>query len=52
MSETLQMWMEISFDVAYLIVIWGLVLVMDRRRDTVLPEDRAVASLYFGHFSC
>ena len=46
MTETLQMWIEILFDLAYLVVIWGLVLVMDRRRESVLPENRAVAKLF------
>ena len=50
MSETQQMWMEISFDLVYLVVVWGLVLLMDRRRESVLPENRAVAQWIFWAF--
>jgi hypothetical protein len=45
MSETARMWMEVSFNVAYLIVVWGLVLVMARRQGDVAPGDRQVARL-------
>jgi hypothetical protein len=45
MPETLLMWMEVSFDTIYLIVIWGLVLSMYRGRSDVRPEDRRVAKL-------
>ncbi|MEJ2209184.1 MAG: hypothetical protein P8129_09130 [Anaerolineae bacterium] len=43
MSETARMWMEITFNVAYLIVVWGLVAAMVLRRDEVEAEDRPVA---------
>ncbi len=39
------MWFEISFDVVYLLLIWGLVITMFRRRDTVRPANRQVALL-------
>jgi hypothetical protein len=45
MSETATMWMEILFNVAYLIVIWGLVITMKRREWAVAPEDLHVARL-------
>jgi hypothetical protein len=45
LSESIQVWMEIVFNVAYLIVVWGLVIVMALRRDDVAPEDRGVARL-------
>ena len=45
MTETMRMWTEISFNIAYLIVVWGLVATMARRRSDVAPEDRRVASL-------
>jgi hypothetical protein len=45
MSESATMWMEISFNVAYLIVIWGLVITMKRREWSVAPEDLRVARL-------
>jgi hypothetical protein len=37
------MWTEISFNIAYLIVVWGLVVVMTYRRDDVAPRQRGVA---------
>jgi hypothetical protein len=37
--------MEIVFNVAYLIVVWGLVIAMVLRRANVAPEDRSVARL-------
>lgn len=45
MSETVSMWMEITFNVAYLIVVWGLVVTMKRRERAVAPEDLRVARL-------
>jgi hypothetical protein len=45
MSETARMWMEISFNVAYLIVVWGLVITMKRREWAVAPENLRVARL-------
>jgi hypothetical protein len=39
------MWMEISFNIAYLIVVWGLVITMKRREWAVAPEDLRVARL-------
>jgi hypothetical protein len=45
MSETMRMWTEISFNVAYLIVVWGLVAVMIRQRAAVASGDRRVARL-------
>jgi hypothetical protein len=45
MSETATMWMEIAFNVVYLIVVWGLVIVMARREWAVAPSDLRVARL-------
>jgi len=45
LSESLQVWTEIAFNVAYLIVVWGLVVAMVLRRACVAPEDRVVARL-------
>ncbi len=45
LSESLQVWTEIVFNLAYLIVVWGLVIVMVRRRADVAPEDERVARL-------
>ncbi|MCP4418791.1 MAG: hypothetical protein GY805_19420 [Chloroflexi bacterium] len=46
MSETMQMWAEIVFDVAYLVVVWSIVIVMFRRKDNVAASDRPVAILF------
>jgi hypothetical protein len=43
MSEAARMWTEISFNVFYLIAVWGLVAAMTRRRSTVALRDRTVA---------
>ncbi len=45
MSDTMRMWIEISFNVTYLVVVWGLVIAMARRAGDVAPEDRPVARL-------
>lgn len=50
MSETMRMWIEVSFDSAYLIVIWYLVSAMFRRRSVVRADDRRVASLILNAF--
>jgi hypothetical protein len=38
------MWVEVIFNVTYLIVIWALVIMMARRLPRVASENRAVAS--------
>ena len=43
MSESLRMWIEVAFNISYLVVIWGLVITMVRRRAVVTPERRGVA---------
>ena len=45
MSEDARMWMEIVFNLAYLVVIWTLVILMTVQRDRVAPENRSVARL-------
>ena len=45
MSETARMWVEVSFNLVYLVVVWGLVIAMSRRMGAVLPEERRTASL-------
>jgi hypothetical protein len=37
------MWIEIAFNMAYLVVIWGLIITMIRREDDVPLADRPVA---------
>lgn len=43
MSETLRMWVEVSFNIGYLLVVWGLVAAMLRRRASVPAADAPVA---------
>jgi len=43
MSESAQMWMEIVFNIGYLVAIWWLVALMTRRKDWVASEDRILA---------
>ncbi len=45
MTETQRMWVEILFNIAYLVVVWGLVVAMFVRRDVPAPADRRVARL-------
>jgi hypothetical protein len=51
MSESVRMWMEITFNIAYLVVVWGLVIAMFIRRRGVEPENRPVASLVMKAFA-
>ena len=43
MSESARIWVEIIFNVTYLIVVWMLVAMMVRRLPSVAPADRPVA---------
>ena len=45
MSESTLIWFEVIFNVAYLIAIWGIVILMTVHRDRVAPQDRRVATL-------
>jgi hypothetical protein len=45
------MWVEISFNLAYLIAIWGLVIAMKRNQSRVAAEDRSVADLFLWAFT-
>lgn len=51
MPEAVRMWVEISFNLAYLVVVWGLVIVMVRRQPMVMPADRHVAKLVLWAFA-
>ncbi len=50
MSETARMWMEVSFNILYLVVVWGLVIVMWRRREKVAEGKRPLANLFISAF--
>lgn len=43
MSDTARMWIEISFNVAYLIAVWALVILMIRRFPAVAAANKSVA---------
>lgn len=45
MSGSAQMWMEISFNIAYLIVIWGLVITLFLRMPELVGNNRRQAQL-------
>jgi len=49
-TEAMRMWVEILFNVAYLIVVWGLVVAMFRRRTGVHSEVRPTAHLFIWAF--
>ncbi|MFP4345316.1 MAG: hypothetical protein ACLFU8_11530 [Anaerolineales bacterium] len=46
MSENVRAWTEIVFNLTYLVVVWGLVIAMLRRREQVPPKARPVARLF------
>jgi len=51
MSESMRMWMEITFNIVYLIVVWGIVAAMYQRRYLVKPGDQPVADLVMKAFA-
>ena len=44
MPENVRTWVEIVFNVSYLLVIWGLVIAMTQRRGDVAEVNRGVAN--------
>lgn len=51
MSETMRMWVEVSFNVVYLIAIWGLVVAMWRRQPLVMTESDRLPELIMWAFA-
>lgn len=51
MPENVKMWVEISFNVTYLVVVWSLVVMMRQRRSLVADSDRRVAELVLWAFA-
>jgi len=51
MSESMRMWVEILFNITYLVVVWGLVIAMLRRRPAVAPADKRAADLVIAAFA-
>ena len=43
MSEEMRVWVEIAFNISYLVVVWSLVALMMVRRSQVAPVNRALA---------
>lgn len=50
MSESMRMWVEIGFNLIYLVVVWGLVAVMIHKREVVAPQDQKAARLVIWAF--
>jgi hypothetical protein len=44
MSEELRMWVEMIFNVSYLVVIWSMVVLMTLRKAQVSPQNQKVAN--------
>ncbi len=51
MSDALLMWVEILFNILYLLTIFGLIFAMTRRLGKVKPEDLRVARYFILAFS-
>ena len=51
MSEQMRVWMEVIFNISYLVVVWTLVVLMIVRRNRVSPENRAVATRFTWAFA-
>ena len=45
------MWVEVSFNLTYLVVVWSLVIAMSRRQKWLPPEDRPLARLFIWAFA-
>ncbi len=46
MTDSMRMWMEIGFNIAYLAVVWALIIAMIRGRNRVAPENQKLARLF------
>ncbi len=51
MSEAMRMWMEIIFNIAYLITIWIIVILMLRAQPNVSEETKPVTKLFIWAFA-
>ncbi len=51
MSEQMRVWMEVIFNISYLVVIWTLVILMIVRRNQVAPENRSLAKRFTWAFA-
>ncbi len=50
MSESLRMWVEISFNIAYLVGVFVLIVAMIRRQPTVATEDQPLTRRFIWAF--
>ncbi len=46
MTESMQMWVEILFNVSYLIIVWVFVIAMVQRHKSLSPDVRSFAPLF------
>jgi hypothetical protein len=51
MSEQMRVWMEVIFNISYLVVVWTLVILMIVHRNRVTPENRALATRFTWAFA-
>ena len=51
MSESMRMWMEITFNIAYLVTIWVVVILMIRAQPNVPDKDKPVTKLFIWAFA-
>ncbi len=51
MPADVRMWIEVAFNVTYLIVVWGLVAMMWQRRATIAAGDRPIAGRFMAAFA-
>ena len=46
MSEELRMYVEVGFNILYLIVVWTMTVIMSMNMEKVSKENRSIASLF------
>jgi hypothetical protein len=51
MSTTARMWVEITFNILYLLAVWGLVVTMLRKQALVAPQNRGLTRLFYLAFA-
>ncbi len=51
MSESMRMWVEVSFNITYLVVVWGLVVAMRRRQPDVPADDKTLTQPFIWAFT-
>jgi len=52
MSEAMQLWGEIVFNIAYLVIVWGLVWAMTRRLPQLPQANHPLAVCRRDFFPC